>query len=314
MKRLAPLCAVALMLSASAHAQSSVTIYGRLNLTVENEKTSGKSAVWNLDNNSSRIGFKGTEDLGGGLKAGFQLEHGFSPDTGAASAVFWGRRSELFLGGTPGTLRLGNMVSEAYYATADYVSMHNHDTGNSADVFYAYVGRNANKLAYASPQLSGATYHASVSLAEGGGGKRNYDFAANWVGGPLHLGAGYGRGDGEAWQFAARALYEMGPLAVGGYLQRDHDGLAAGLGNRTTLRLAAMYAVGEGELHANLGRAGDYSNLSDSKANQYTVGYNHHLSKRTKVYAYWTAVDDSALVYHKGADFRSLAMGVRHNF
>src|SRR4051812_1346092 len=73
------LCAVA----APAFAQSSVTIYGRLNESVENQKAGTGSSVWRLVNDSSRIGFKGTEDLGGGLKAGFQIEHGFSPDTGA---------------------------------------------------------------------------------------------------------------------------------------------------------------------------------------------------------------------------------------
>ena len=140
------LCAAA---AAPAFAQSSVTIYGRLNETIENQKVGTGSAKWVEQNNSSRIGFKGTEDMGGGLKAGFQIEHGFAPDTGAANAVFWGRRSEVNLGSsTFGTVRLGNMVSEAYYATADYVSMHNHDTGTSSDALYAYLSSNINKVAY----------------------------------------------------------------------------------------------------------------------------------------------------------------------
>jgi len=315
MKRLS-ICTLGMLLATVAHAQSSVEIYGRLNMTVENEKTSGSKAAWNLNNNSSRIGFRGTEDLGSGLNAGFRLEHGFSPDTGTQSqTAFWARQSELFLGSSSaGTLRLGNFTSEAYYATADYVSMHNHDTGTSADVLYAYVGRNNDKVAYASPAFGGATFHASVGLTDAGGADRNYDLALNWDGGPLHLGAGYERGDNDARQFAVRALYEMGPFTLGGYVQRDTDGFGVGKGNRTTLRLAGMYALGDGEFHVNWGRAGSYSNVADSKADQFTLAYNHKLSKRTKVYAYWTAVSDNALVYHKGPDYRSLAVGVRHNF
>jgi len=315
MRRFAPLCAIGLLCSSAAFAQSSVTIYGRLNLTLERQKAGGITDNV-LQNNSSRLGFKGTEDLGGGLKAGFQLEHGFSPDTGAAAATFWGRQSELNLGGGFGTVRLGRFTSEAYYATADYVSMHNHDTGTSSDAFYAYVGRNSDKVAYASPAFGGATFHASVSAVDGAapaGAKKNYDLAANWDSGPLHLGAGYERGNSNARQFAVRALYELGAFTVGGYVQRDRDGFAAG--NRTTLRLAGMYAVGNGEVHANWGRAGDYSGVAgDKAANQYTVAYNHKLSKRTKVYAFYTRVSANSAVAAYGGNFSSLAAGIRHNF
>ena len=312
MKKTVPLCVIGVLMSTTAVAQSSVTLYGRLNLTLERQKL-GSLDRTELANNSSRIGFKGSEDLGGGLKAGFQLEHGYSPDTGAANPVFWGRQSELYLGGGFGTVRLGRFTSEAYYATADYVSMHNHDTGTSSDAFYAYVGRNNDKVAYASPAFGGLTLHASVSLIEPpiGGSDRNFDLAANWDVGSLHLGAGYERGDGRARQFAVRALYEMGPFTIGGYVQRDRDGYGAGLGDRTVLRLAGMYAVGNGEFHANWGRAGDYEAVPDSAAHQFTLAYNHKLSKRTKVYGFWTKVDDKGSVY---GDFSSLAVGVRHNF
>ena len=90
--------AVATLAGTSALAQSSVTIYGRLNTTVERQKD-GDESLTVLQNNASRIGFKGTEDLGGGLKASFVLEHGFSADTGAAAATFWGRESTVGLEG-----------------------------------------------------------------------------------------------------------------------------------------------------------------------------------------------------------------------
>ncbi len=314
MKRLSlKACAVAALTLAaalSAHAQSSVTVYGRLNLTAERQKLNNGSTINVLQNNSSRIGFKGTEDLGDGLFAGFQLEHGFGADTGAQSQTnFWARQSEVHLGSKrAGMLRLGNFTSEAYYATADYVSMHNHDTGTSSDAFYAYLGRNGNKVAYRTPEMGGFTAEAAVSAGEGAG-ERTYDLAANWASGPLQLGAGYEK-NGVANQFAVRALYEFGPFVVGGYVQRDENGYAAG--KRTTLRLAGMYSFGNNELHVNVGRAGDYSGVAgDSSANQYTLGFNHKLSKRTKVYGFWTKVADNGTVY---GDFSSLAVGLRHNF
>jgi predicted porin len=130
--------------------------------------------------------------------------------------------------------------------------------------------------------------------------------------GALQLGAGFEKlASGK--QFAARALYEMGPFVFGGYLQRDTDGYGAGLGNRTTLRLSGMYVMGATEFHVNLGRAGDYSNVADSSATQATLGVNYNLSKRTKVYGYYTKLAASNGTPYAN-DFSSFALGVRHNF
>ncbi len=81
------LAVLALLGSTAAFAQSSVTLYGRVNTTVERQEV-GNVKTTGLFNNSSRFGFKGTEDLGGGLKAGFQLESGFESDTGASAGNF----------------------------------------------------------------------------------------------------------------------------------------------------------------------------------------------------------------------------------
>ena len=72
-----------------------------------------------------------------------------------------------------------------------------------------------------------------------------------------------------------------------------------------------MYQIGATELHANWGRAGSYSNVANSAANQYTLGMNYNLSKRTKVYAFYTKVADKGTIY---GDFSSVAAGLRHNF
>jgi predicted porin len=307
--------AVLATLGTSAFAQSSVTLYGRANVTIERQKVGTADNNWVMQNNASRFGLKGSEDLGGGMKAGFQIEHGFNINNGVPTqgANFWARQSEVNLSGGFGAVRLGNFTSEAYYATADYVSMHNHDTGTSSDAFYAYIGRNTGKVAYRLPAFGGLSVEGSVT--EGGTGERTFDVAANWDSGPLHLGFGMERNsptNDEARQFAFRALYEMGAFTVGGYIQRDTDGYGAGFGDRTTWRLAGMYAMGSTEFHLNYGRAGDYDNVSNSAANQWTFGVNQNLSKRTKVYGFFTKVSDNGAGIY--GDFRSLAVGVRHNF
>ena len=313
MKRTLLVTAIAALGAGSALAQSTVTIYGRLNVTAESQNNNGvKTKV--LANNASRLGFKGSEDLGGGLKAGFVLEHGFNPDTGTQSQTgFWARQSEVNLSGGFGTVRLGNFTSEAYFATSDYIGMHNHETGSSSDALYAYIGRNTNKLAYRTPGMGGFTAEAAVALGEGGGRKRNYDLALNYGAGPVHVGFGYEKGEGKAKQMALSGLYDMGSLVFGALVQRDTDGYGAGLGKRTNYRGSVAYIFGANELHFNAGKANDYSNVKNSGATQYTLGYNYNLSKRTKAYTYYTKVNaESATPYAK--DFSSLAVGVRHNF
>ncbi len=335
MKRSIFLAALATLTSGAALAQSSVTIYGRLNVTAERQKD-GDTTLNVLQNSSSRIGFKGTEDLGGGLKASFLLEHGFNPDTGAASqgaAGFWSRESWVGLEGAFGKVRLGNMgPTAAYFATADYISMHNHDTGTSSDAFYLYPGVVTNTIAYATPTIAGFSGEAQFGLKEASQTKNTFVLAANYDAGPLHLGAGYVSSptglatppaSDSAKEFGVRALYEMGAFTVGAYYinNKIDDGAGNSL-KRNAIRLSGMYAMGASEFHANFGKASNFkangTTVDNSGATQFTLGYNYNLSKRTKVYGFYTQVsnDDNAIysVSNFGDKFSSLAVGVRHNF
>ena len=340
MKRSLFLAAVATLAGTSALAQSSVTIYGRLNTSVERQKD-GDTTITALQNNASRIGFKGSEDLGGGLKASFLIEHGFNVDTGAASggaAGFWGRESWVALEGNFGRVRLGNMgPTAAYFATADYISMHNHDTGTSSDAFYLYPGDVRNTIAYNSPSFSGVTFEAQVGLAESTNPRKTIVLAANYVGGPLHLGASYVTApngpvalgftsNDKNNELGLRALYEMGPFTVGAYFIRNKA--EDSLGNdatRNAYRLSGMYTMGVSEFHLNFGSAGAFKSGGTTvvdKATQFTAGYNYNLSKRTKVFAFYTQVNNKGdnvtggdyYVSTPGTKFSSLAAGVRHNF
>jgi predicted porin len=306
MQRQLLIAAAAALLAGSAFAQSSTEIYGRINLSLERQDVGGDSRSV-VQDNSSRIGFRGTEDLGGGLKAGFVIEHGFNADTGAAAGDFWARESTLSLSGGFGTLRLGNMpASEAYFATADYISMHNHDTGTSSDALYGFVSVGAlqSAIAYTSPTMSGLRLDVQYGLKETTKTDNPLSLAANYDAGPLHLGFGYEDYNGNK-STAIRALYEMGAITVGGYYEKGGGDLSY-----NNIRVSAMYAMGASEFHANYGNRGDTNDVDGTGANQFTLGYNYNLSKRTKLYAFYTRLDTDVA----GADFSSVALGMRHNF
>jgi predicted porin len=328
MKKTLIAAAVLATVGTSALAQSSVTVYGRVNVTIERQKLIDDEKNTSMVNNASRIGFRGVEDLGGGLKAGFQIEHGFNINNGTQSqSAFWARQSEVNLSGGFGMVRLGNFTSEAYYATADYVGLHNHDTGTSADALYAYLGRNTSKVAYRTPSFGGVTIEAAVTEA-GSNPNRTIDLAANYDVGSLHLGAGYERDGSQRNQFAFRALYELGAFTIGGYVQRDKNGYlpaaqsidptVTSLGSRTTFRIAGMYTLGASEFHLSFGRAGDYGDVEDSAASQIVVAYNYNLSKRTKVQAFYSRLsgdgDDAYAAFNVGGVRNAFGVGVRHNF
>jgi predicted porin len=326
MKQTYLVAALALLAAGTVSAQSSVTVYGRLNTSLEEQKNiavAGSQSV--MQNNASRLGFKGVEDLGGGLKAEFLLEHRFNADTGTqTSGAFWAGDSYVGLSGGFGGIKLGRLTSAAYFATADYISYHNHDTGTSEDKLYTYLGQNANTIAYTTPSLGGLTAEVSISAAEGAT-KNNkvLGLALNYGAGPFGLGLGYEKNDGDKdQQIAIRANYELGSLLLGAYYQRSEDKGPGGLGKRDAYRVSAMLSAGASEFHANIGMADDWSRLNNSDATQYTVGYNYNLSKRTKVYGFYTVTDNSSNLSYFGAVDRrgnalkasSLALGVRHNF
>ena len=333
------LAAVAVCGTSAVMAQSSVTIYGRVNTTIEHQKT-GKESKTGMFNNNSRIGFKGVEDLGNGLKAGFQLEAGFNSDDGSDALAFK-RQSEVNLSGNFGMVRLGNFYPESYYATSDYIGMHNHETGSSSDALYYDAAwfdgtGTGNKLAYRTPTFNNFWAEASVSLHEKANNpvvkvnKNAYDLAANYNNGPLSLGAGYSYWNSN-YQAALRGLYTFGQFTVGAYYQRNKDDnaiLGAGAGTRNNFRLSGMYVLNASEFHVNVGRANSWSKVDDSAATQWTLGYNYNLSKRTKVYTYYTKVnngknasygyatkdENNNVIRANGLNTSSFAVGVRHNF
>src|SRR5688500_4625327 len=111
----------------AASAQSSVTIYGSLDMALmksnggtagNNGNPNGTNKAWTLNqSNGSRLGFRGNEDLGGGLSAQFQIEHRFNPDTGnQTSTPFWAGRSYVQLSSASmGRVYLGREYTPAFW-------------------------------------------------------------------------------------------------------------------------------------------------------------------------------------------------------
>lgn len=307
MKHTAIALALLGLFAATAHAQSSVTLHGRLNLTLESQRVGDASRVNKMADNASRWGVKGSEDLGGGMRANFSFEQGFDPNTGAAASGF-ARESFVELAAPWGAVRGGNWTPGSYYATADYVSMHNHDTGSSSDALYAFsTFPTARKVGYFSPEIAGFTAEMAHSFESGTEAKAN-DLSLNYNAGDLQLGAGYTK-QADVSQVALRALYGMGAFTVGGYLQRESVEGSANGKSRDIVRLVAMYTLGANEFHVNVGHSDRGGSLAQ-KASQYTLGINHNLTKRTKLYSYYTAINSPG----KTNDFNALAVGMRHNF
>jgi len=321
--------------TSAAMAQSSVSIYGRVNTSVEHQKLGNASAT-GMVSNSSFIGFKGSEDLGNGLKAGFVLESQFNSDNGSGDgtngALNFERNSEVNLSGNFGMVRMGSFDPYSYSVTADAVSMHNHDTGPTADMLYSMAATKGNVIAYRTPTIAGFDAELQYRFGEKAGNKDfkltptstasfagedkgGWNLGANYANGPLGLGFGYSQqkikdaaanNTGKQQQYAFRASYQIADLTLAGYYQKQKNSVTGTSVKRDVFRLAAMYVIGASELHANYGKASKakFNGVKTGQsANQWTLAYNYNLSKRTKVYALYSNLShtDSAGIDFKGS-------------
>lgn len=320
------LACVALSASAAVLADDDgLTIYGKLDNAVERIQIAGER-VTRLQSSGSYLGFTGKESLGDGLKVGFLLESNFQSDNGATSEdAFFNNGAEVFLESEAGTLRLGRYFNPSYYAVADRVSLHHGDSGVSLDWLYAGVENDSNRVGYKSPEWGGLTVEGAISLHEDNADlprKNAYDLALNYDVGNWSFGAGYGKWD-VAKQWALRATWSDGPWTVAAYHQRSQewDAMAYAVtpddGKRNVTRVALSYAWEGSDVHANFGRA---NGPQGQHAKQWTLGYNYHLSQRTKLYALYTTISN-----HNGASYgidgmqandqlKAVSIGVRHLF
>ncbi|MCW7539875.1 porin [Aquabacterium sp. A7-Y] len=202
----------------AASAQSAVTIYGKIDMGLA-KANDGESILTGGPSNDklqvreqagSRLGFRGTEDLGGGLKANFQIEHRFQPDGGniTSAASFWDGMSWVGLSGAFGELRLGRDYSP-YFWTNIAADPWGYDTVAQAGMLHTSAGiavsRYGNMISYRTPDMGGLTAQAAIGLAEKDDTEHNIGFNVQYKGGPLYAGFGYHRG-GAATGFTGMLL------------------------------------------------------------------------------------------------------------
>lgn len=328
----------ALSLAGAAFAQTDVTVYGRANVSLEQQKVGSQSEAVLVDN-QSRLGVRAKHDLAGGMSVGATLEAGINFTNGAHNpSNLFAREATANIAGAFGQVKVGRMpASVAYFATADYVSNHNHDTGTSADALYDFIatGSLKNAVGYTAPKMGDLQLEAQYGLKYGTGvdgtDQRNINpmaLAANYTSGPLALGLGYERGDNSATasttdyanQVTGRVYYTIGAIGFGGYVQKSSGTQF----DRTAYRLSAMYTLGQNEFHVNFGHAGNRGGVANTGADQFTLGYNYNIDKQTKVYALYTMINNqSGASYNpgrlfasptSGQDVNSFGVGVRYNF
>jgi len=193
-------------IAGAAQAQSSVTIYGIVDtgFTYANKVTTGgtttgsKFALTSGNLQGSRLGFKGTEDLGGGLNAIFALEAGFNNTSGANSntTLLFNRKSWVGLNGGFGTVMIGRQTDYADTISA-YTSVNDFGgiTGNVGHNLDRLEGvRTNDSLSYTTTSLSGLTLQALYGFGQTAGSTsagQAFGTGAQYVNGPLALGLNY---------------------------------------------------------------------------------------------------------------------------
>ena len=334
--------------SAAAIAQSSVTLYGKIDvgLVVDGGNPAGKSVrLASGETAGSRIGFKGVEDLGGGYKAAFQIETGFCSDSAAGapnfctgSNQFMGRQDHGDLSGPFGSISAGRQYSLDY---TNIVTVDPFGTGLAGDV-QDVIGdkttiRLNNDILYTTPSFAGMTVSAEMALGETTGNfkaGREFGGAIVYTHGPLFVdltlfdvdntnGAGVAR---KAWQLGA--IYDFGVVkvhALGISAKGSPTGAQRPL-DAVDMLLGVTVPVAGGSLLANYARHDDRTALTapgggDRDASQWAIGYIYPLSKRTSAYTAYGRIDNEhGATYtvgnatENGTGNKAFNLGMVHNF
>ena len=330
-----PLLAAAVFaaaVNATAHAQTSVQIYGvvDIGITRANGGTSLNPGRGNIDSwgmqqgNASRLGFKGTEDLGGGNYAAFQIENRFFADSGQqdSGALFKGL-SVLKLGNPQyGELYLGRDVVPAYYltCTSDPTCWSYTSQPGQAFAWANYNGsvasdnsgiRRNNSIGYRTPKMNGFSSEIAYTFGEGAR-SNNKGLNVQYNNGPVWLGVGYdGYGEDDRL-YILTAGYHFGfvrPLltiaqARGGPNTPNHRGKSENLAFVFPTSTGRVF-TGVGHLKENQAANRDLY-LSSVK---YYVGGDYYISKRTMLYANAGTAKTETMTRSTAFD-----VGIKHSF
>ena len=326
--------------SGAAMAQSSVTLYGRLDASIGQTTTEStgtaevkQTALDQSNLNTTFWGLKGTEDLGGGLKANFKLEAGFELDTGKSTGTLFERTATVGLSGGFGAVNLGRQYTayDALRVATNNVWDSNMATTGAvwATGVADYKNRIDNSIRYDSPVFSGFSGSVAYGLGENedvagvniGDATDNVSVHIKYAAGPLLV--GYAHQEEKLATLTATqvtnkydlfgASYDFGVAKlVGSYNQADNDtyedeeyqvGVSVPFG---------AFTVAAGYSNASSKRAG----FADLDSDGYTLVGTYDLSKRTTLYAGYKQAD---VEKHTAGGISTVetstyAMGVRHTF
>lgn len=297
-KSLIALAALAAVSAASA--QSSVTMYGVADLGLAKlpNVAAQMSGNGTMNNGSSRLGVRGVEDLGGGLKAAFQFEQGINGETGATDGTTFQRAANLSLIGNFGTFKMGRTLNPSFFGIAAWELT---GTANYCVVCnqFGFVGpsRNNSQFSYKTPSMGGFSAELGYIASPDNAGNSKTDMNVIYANGPLAVGLSYNKTNGSERGVALGAKYKFGAFEVAGSFQ-DPAGDSKGY----TLGGAANF----GAVRVVLDAARD-TYYNDTNV---LLEGNYRLSKRT--FAYVAVLRDGS---GKAVDTTtSYGLGIRHNF
>ena len=342
--RLATAGALALAAASTAQAQSAVTLYGIVDLFVQYGKgDSTQLAIQSGGVSGSRLGVKGSEDLGGGLKAQFQLESGILADTGAQanSTSFFNRQSWVGLSSESwGAVSAGRQTLPQYDILDAFDTFGTGVGSSASSSIVSTTSRANNSVKYRSPTLGGFTGVALVGLGEttptatnSGDNANVYSLGGTYAAGPFSAGVAVNvfKRSTNALQDARYALvtasYDFGVAKLSGAVQKVRNLAGTEASDRTEAMVGVNVPVGERNI-VSLAMGQVRTSGSDSlNARQWSLGGTHLLSKRTSLYAVLGHIDNGAAtsyttttatgagpVTSAGQDVQSLQVGVRHAF
>ena len=319
--------------SGVASAQSSVTVYGIADVWFGSLKAADvrQTMVGSGGVDQSRFGFKGTEDLGGGLKANFVLEQGFNINSGAQGTLTgnpitpqaFSRQSYVGLSSALGEVRLGKTMSPFDDISGVTTPGFNSALAPTNNVWKSdsngYANNPANTVYYASPSFSGVSGAASYSLGENKTATVNAghiaSFNIKYEGGPVYAGLAYqtekANGTATTTKFTRlNGSYDLGVVKLLAGYGRVADQTVAGA-KTTEWQIGADVPVTSAlTLSGGYARSKDNDALNTKRSGLGLVA-SYSLSKRTSVYGGVQANKTDAASTTKGDLY---AVGIRHTF
>lgn len=303
MKKQLLLTLLAAGISTTAIAQQ-VTVYGVVDQAVRSTSPKIGASTTSVVSGSfatSRIGLRGEEDLGSGLKVGFTLEGGLNATNGSvgSGSNFFSRESSVSLITGVGTITMGRTDTSASEGVDTFAGIGNF--GNFAFVGgVEYAGDRENTIRYTSPSIAGAQVQLGRSHASAQGGEVD-SASLTWSKGPVGVAVGYDDAGVEGKYTAGGARVDLGFASVGAMLGKREVG---------TVETDVTSITAKVPLPAGLAAHGSYrtSEVAKVKTTVGTVGISKSLSKRTTVLAVYQDTD-------KGSAAGSFAqIGLVHSF